>query len=174
MKIIDPKYFYNLEGRNLLAIDIGAKGGAVWNDKRQLYSMSTTNETDVMLRLLRCGYFSVIVAENVHTFGGQGIVSNGTLMQARGRWEGVVAGLGLQPIKFIEPKAWIQCYTHKKKDNFKDTKAWKNHLMQITQESQQFITITSSGISDTWMIWNYYALTLVDDNMRPIGEFQFS
>jgi hypothetical protein len=173
MKIIDPEDFYKKEGRNLLAIDIGKKGGAVWNEKGKLFSMSMTNEAEEIATLLRNIKVSTIVAENVHAWGGQGVVSSGTLMQERGRWEGAVAAFGKAPIKFIEPRAWVECFTYKKRDNFTNTDRWKKHLIEIANANCRWLALTSSGISDAWMIWNYYASIIVDDRMRPIGEFQF-
>lgn len=175
MKIIDP----TIVNDTILAVDIGQKGGVVWNYRRLgappcLFHKACDSNPYTIAAIVRQVKPTVIVAENVHIFGPQR--GGETLVESRGIWKGIAAFLGIN-IDLVDPQKWMKCYTHKKKDNFKSDKKWKDHLIAITEENAIHLLDRkgiSSGVSDAWMIWNYFAATIVNDRMSPIDEFQFS
>src|SRR5689334_5855741 len=120
---VDP----SLVNESLMAIDIGNKGGICYNmgSKIVFYPMpwDTKENPDPHLTLKKWRSISepnpdIIVAEDVHAFAGQGIVSTGTLMKNRGQIEMASAAMGLNA-NFIQPLSWIECYTMKRKKHFK-------------------------------------------------------
>ena len=117
----------------------------------------------------------IIVAEDVHTFPGQGVVSNGTLMKNRGRIEGMSAALGIQ-VHWIQPLQWIECYTLKRTKHFESKRKWKCHLAEIAKEmvDDSLVNEINLKTADAFLIWNYAASQQTEEPMTRIGfNFKF-
>lgn len=141
----------------ICAVDIGINGGICYNSTIHKNVLIEDMPPDLrgLHDILATANPDKIIAENVHTWKGQGIKSSGTLMQSKGRLEGIAVSLGCN-IEWIEPKAWIECFTMKSIKNFDSKTLWKKHLLKIAQE------ITMRGelslkTADAVLMWIYAA-----------------
>lgn len=156
---------------NILAIDIGNEGGMFSNDCTGKCFIARMPKTHRDQWMDFCGSNPhAVIAENVHTFGGQGIKSNGTLMANRGRIEGFAAALDISP-QWIEPLAWIECFTLKRSKHFATKTLWKKHLMEIARKIAPGSIVNEINLhtADAFLIWNYAASQYTEQPIRPIG-----
>lgn len=179
MKLINPK----IVNERLIAVDIGKSGGLCFNEHKTGYQLSITQMLSEigMAELFIQKMPHIAVAEDVHTFGGQGIVSSGVLMEQKGVLIGICRALRIKLV-FIQPKEWIQCYTLKGRSDFqsvrKDGKTknnitlWKKHLIEIAQSLKPDTKFTS-GTADAFLMWNYYASILVNDRLPSKNQLTF-
>jgi hypothetical protein len=173
MKFIDRLSLVNEKDISILAIDIGDKGGFVWNDTvtKELVIEPMPDDLEKQWMVFQRSGCEIIVAENVHTMPGQGIVSNGTLMRNKGVCEGMAAALGIE-IHFIEPLKWIECYTVKRTKSFSSKRYWKKHLIEIAKEmadSDLLMSLVNERTADAFLIWNYAASQQTPEPLRLMG-----
>lgn len=179
-----------LVNERLMAIDIGNAGGICVNMDELLAFHPMPEKVSDRWHLISDYSPTVIVAENVHAFAGQGIVSTGTLLKNRGQIEMAIAALDAKE-DFINPLNWIKCYTMKRKKHFKRTKEeiaeakktgeklfqWKDHLVDIAQQlvNQPLVNERiNKTTADAILIWNYYAAILAGKPLKPQGlQFTF-
>ena len=172
-----------------MAIDIGNKGGIAWNQYGIFWIVEMPSDTkekpDPNLLMKRWKAISLpepsrIVAENVHAFAGQGIVSTGTLLKNRGQVEMAAAAVGAF-LDMINPLSWIECYTMKRKKHFKlskeDKKAglptWKQHLVEIAHyvlPPDLDHSLVNERTADAILIWNFYAAKLIGKPLKKMGS----
>lgn len=163
----------NKKGLNILAIDIGNEGGMVynWNPERWFKIEPMSKELEKQWEFMAQSMADIIIAEDVHTFTGQGMVSQGTLMKNRGRVEGMAAAMGIQ-VEFINPLRWIECYTMKRKKHFITQQKWKMHLVEIAKSIMGdggWLREITLKTADAFLIWNYAASQQTDEPLRPMG-----
>ena len=179
----------SLVNETLLAIDIGNKGGLCWNDGSSVGFLEMPYDTkeNPNPRLVNEKWEAIngvmpstIVAENVHAFEGQGIVSTGTLLKNRGQVEMAAAATGAEMI-LIQPLAWISCYTMKRKKHFKRTKeeiaakmpTWKQHLAEIAMAilpAGYDLSLVNERTADAILIWNYWASVMTGNQLPKMGS----
>lgn len=173
-----------------MAIDIGNKGGICVNGAGWLQFIpmpwDTKENPDPYVvqkkwRAISDYDPSIIVAEDVHAFAGQGIVSTGTLLKNRGQIEMAAAALCIVP-NFIQPLAWISCYTMKRKKHFKRTKeeikaggvpTWKQHLVEIATAllpDGYNLSLVNERVADAILIWNYWAALKIGQPLQKKGS----
>lgn len=180
MKLINPK----IVNERLMAVDIGKSGGSCCPFGTILQLVPAT-DTYALAEIFLGRNPEIVVAENVHTFAGQGLVSSGVLMEQKGILIGICAALQIKLV-LIEPKEWIECYTLKKRSDFtiesKDGKTkpsttiWKKHLMEIAKSLNPELSTFSkftSGTADAFLMWNYYASILVNDRLPSKNQLTF-
>ena len=179
---VDPA----LVNERLMAVDIGNAGGICVNIDGKLIWESMPEDINKRWEIYRDHNPTIIVAENVHAFAGQGIVSTGTLLKNRGQVEMAIAAVGALH-EFINPLNWIKCYTMKRKKHFKRTKEelaemkkngekpfqWKDHLVSIAQDLLLVNERIDKTTADAILIWNYYAALRIQKPLKPQG-LQFS
>jgi hypothetical protein len=170
-----------------MAIDIGNKGGICCNAGQLFFipmpwdTKEKPNPNLVNEKWKAIDDFSpdTIVAEDVHAFAGQGIVSTGTLMKNRGQVEMAAAAIGAKMV-FIQPLSWIQCYTMKRKKHFKRTKeemkegfpTWKQHLVEIAMAllpEYYNRALVNERTADAILIWNFWAAQLIGKPLKKMG-----
>lgn len=172
MTFSERLHLVNEKRLNILAVDIGNEGGMFANDFKydslSMARMPKTHRGQWLKFMENCP--GVVVAENVHTFHKQGIKSNGTLMANRGRIEGFCAALDIRP-QWIEPMAWIECYTIKRKKHFTTLTLWKKHLAEIARKlaPESLVNEIDLHTADAFLIWNYAASQQTAEPMRPMG-----
>jgi hypothetical protein len=164
----------------VMAVDIGNNGGIVVNTighhQPILFDMpKSLPEAWDIFQTYEPHY---ILAENVHTWKGQGIVSQGTLLQNRGRIEGMAAAIKVD-IDFIEPLEWIRCFTIQRKKHFetnggkKSGPKWKKHLLHIAQQIGEGRFLLDLGTCDAFLMWIYAAYRYGGEPLKP-QSLQFS
>jgi hypothetical protein len=170
--------FVNEKRLNILAIDIGNNGGFAWNFHPDRCFELRVMPEDVMDRWFAAAHCSpdIIVAEDVHTIHGQGIVSNGTLMKNKGQVEGFCAAMEIEP-HWIQPLAWIQCFTLKRTKHFANKHKWKQHLIEIAKGiaygfSDSLVNEINEKTADAFLIWNYAASQQTDQPLKPPNPFK--
>jgi hypothetical protein len=173
-----------------MGVDIGNKGGICINNGPVLKFLpmpwDTKENPNKRLTIekwntINGNYPDIIVAEDVHAFAGQGIVSTGTLMKNRGQIEMAAAARGIIP-DMIQPLAWIQCYTMKRKKHFKRTKEeikrgdvpnWKQHLVEIAMAMLPLgynLSLVNERVADAILIWNYWAAQKIGQPLQKKGS----
>lgn len=160
----------------ICAVDIGLNGGVCFNTSpHSLLIYEADPNLKTMWLIINGSSPEVIVAENVHTFAGQGIKSSGTLMESKGILRGFAAAIGIE-LKLIEPLKWIETFTLKRGKHFLNTKgkkdktAWKRHLLSIakTLAPEEYHDQLNLKTADAFLIWYYYAKVLRGE-AKPIG-----
>lgn len=132
--------------------DIGAEGGFCFNGGGTITHLRMPKDSVEECRQFR--HFPVTVyAEDVHTMPGQGVVSNGSLMQRKGRLEGMALATG-RVVKWIQPITWISCFTLKRTKHFPNKGSWKNHLCDIARKLTHEDSINKQT-ADAVLIWIY-------------------
>lgn len=163
--------------RSVIGVDIGAAGGIVYNHEGRVYSWSRPSLHTIAGAVKNLNPI-MVCAENVHAFQGQGAVSTGKLLQARGQLEGVCAALNAK-LDFIEPEKWIDCYTMQRGKHFltdsgnKSTTKWKRHLLEIaaTRANKYGLLVNEIEVADAYLIWEY-ALNIVNGTpLKSKGTF---
>lgn len=164
-------HLVNEKKLNITAVDIGNEGGLCSNDFSGdvcLRRMPGTHRDQWEAFLYGCPH--VVVAENVHAMPGQGLVSTGTLLRNRGRLEGFCAALDIEP-HFIEPLAWQQCFTLKRRKHFPDKRQFKKHLMEVAKSlaPPSLVNEITLQTADAFLIWNYAASQQTEEPLKPIA-----
>lgn len=154
---------------NVTAVDIGASGSLVTLCKGfniSICEMPGGAETECNhLKFSTCG---PIYAEDVHTFPGQGVVSMGSLMQRKGRIE-AIGYCTHRKVNWIQPIAWIECFTLKRSKNFKNKREWKKHLIDIAIE-QTGIETLNLKTADAVLIWIWAAHKELGHSLTKVGS----
>lgn len=155
---------------NVLAVDIGNNGGMVGNEGNCLVIRPMPQHTKDQWAEFRSFHPRAVYAENVHTFAGQGIVSQGTLLKNRGRIEGYAAAYGAD-IQWIEPLKWIEKFTLQRRKHFTDIKKWKKHLLETAKEiaDEETLSYLTLETCDAYMMWIYAASIVAGKPLKPIG-----
>jgi hypothetical protein len=158
----------SLVNESILAFDIGNSGGLVSNCFGVLDIRKMPEDLKVLWEYVHNSGATYILAENVHAFSGQGVVSVGTLMKNRGIIEGMCAAYGVTPI-FVEPRAWIQCYTLKLKKHFKNKNMWKKYLLEIALAiaPSELHDRLNLNTADAFLIWNWAASLKTSQPLVP-------
>lgn len=170
MKVIDPLSLT----KNILAVDIGKKGGMCGNEYLQPYLKLRRTPEDLkeFVELIKWYDPELVIAENVHIYGPQ--MGGEVLVEQRGILKGVCATLDVELI-FVDPKKWMNCYTIKGKKNFKSYAKWKQHLMDIASNLDSPIADYGEKLdawtSDAMLIWNYQAAIEIDEPLPHRGQF---
>lgn len=192
--LIDPI----LVNESLLAIDIGLKGGLVlsdsfhrfnfWKMPTQKEEYGTEGKTRDRLDLPRLwdliagSTADVIVAEDVRQFPGQGIAGGGTFMIQKGVLIGMAAAC-CKRIEFIEPQAWIHCYTYKRSKFFvneagnKSKDLWKAYLLELAQgiATDEIKGQLDLSTADAFLMWNYQAAKMIGQPLEKMTmQLKFS
>lgn len=173
MILTDRITLVNEKKLTILAIDIGNDGGMVfnWTPEPWLAVHEMPKEIEDQWKFMSSAQADIIVAEDVHTFPGQGIVSNGTLLKNRGRVEGMATALGIQ-IHWIQPLQWIECYTLKRTKHFSNKKQWKKHLVQIAKDlmdDDEMKALVNEKTADALLIWNYAASQQTPEPLKKMA-----
>lgn len=160
---------------NILAIDIGNKGGLVWNHHPDKSLEIRDMPEDVMDRWFATalGNPDIIIAEDVHPFHGQGVVSTGTLMQNKGQVEGFASAMEIE-IHWIQPIQWIECFTLKRTKHFSNKPQWKRHLIEIAKSiaDGSFVNEINDKTADAFLMWNYAASQQTEHPLKPLSPFK--
>lgn len=168
----DRIFLVNEKNLKILAIDIGNEGGMVfnWHPEPWLAIHDMPERIEDQWKFMVSSDADIIVAEDVHTFPGQGIVSNGTLLKNRGRIEGMAAAMGIE-VHWIQPLQWIECYTLKRVKHFKYKRDWKKHLAEIAKEMacDDMIEHINLRTADAFLIWNYAASQQTPEPLRKMA-----
>lgn len=162
----------------IMAVDIGNKGGFCCNCGH-IFVTEMPEDVNLRWKVFNDQRPSTVVAENVHAFKGQGIVSTGTLLKNRGQVEMAAAALGVKMV-FIQPLAWIECYTMKRKKHFKPSKAerlagapiWKEHLVEICLAvlPECYHYLVNDKTADAILIWNFFAAQKIGQPLKKMGS----
>lgn len=174
--IVEP----SLSLPRILAVDLGKKGGMVWNTSETGAFMSVAKmPEDIFERasLIKSVVPDIIVAENVRIWAGFDIAAGATFMIGRGFLDGVAATMRIK-VDYIEPLSWIECYTMKRQKNFtklskgrevSDKAAWKNHLLELAHKlDSTLVNEITLDTCDALLIWNFIARKLANP-MKKIG-----
>lgn len=161
-----------------MAVDIGDKGGFCCNCG-QVFVNEMPESVNERWKIVEESKPIIMVAENVHAFAGQGIVSTGTLLKNRGQVEMAAAAINAK-MDFIQPLAWIECYTMKRKKHFKRTKeeikvglpTWKQHLQEIALAvfPECYGYLVNEKTADAMLIWNFWAAKLIGEPLKKMGR----
>jgi hypothetical protein len=138
------------------AVDIGANGGIVYREPGNLcLDIIEMPKTPKMECQIITESYGNLYAEDVHPFRGQGVVSIGSLMQRKGRLEGMCL-VHETLIIWIQPLQWIECFTLKRSKNFSTKTLWKKHLrdMAIKLTGIESINLKTA---DAVLIWIWAA-----------------
>lgn len=151
-KFIEPSFV----NETFMAVDIGLKGGIVYNEFDRL--VIEEMKPDLKWLWGRIQAPQHLVAENVYTMPKQGIVSAGTLMEAKGIIRGMCAAADIEP-DLIQPLKWIEVYTLKRRKHFDDKPQWKKHLLQVALEicPETYREQINLKTCDAFLIWNWAA-----------------
>lgn len=167
--------FVNEKNLSILAIDIGNEGGMVynWYPQTNIEIRPMSKELHENWMVMAGAMANIIVAEDVHTFHGQGLVSSGTLMKNRGRIEGMAAALDIE-VHWIQPVQWIECYTLKRTKHFKHKRDWKKHLAEIAKEmvDDSLVNEITLKTADAFLIWNYAASQHTEQPLKQLNPFK--
>lgn len=162
--MIDP----SLVNERITAVDIGNSGGIVANTHTGMDTWNMPSDPKILWAIFKFAKPEIVVAEDVHTFAGQGLVSSGTLMKNKGILIGVASSFGLD-VEFIEPMAWIKCYTLKRSTHFEKKKQWKEHLMSKANEIRGDKYPLNLQTTDAFLIWNYRASISIGKPLKSLG-----
>lgn len=171
---LDLKYLVN-EKSNIMAVDIGNEGGYCFNGNGIDIRITPIPEClRKQFEILGFPDPDFIIAENVHTMPGQGVVSQGTLLKNRGRLEGMAAAINCV-IRWIEPSVWQRCFTIKRKKHFENTRAWKRHLIEQALEilPEEYHHLINLKTCDAFLIWYYAAHIEVARPLSDKGQLTF-
>ena len=135
-------------------VDIGKSGAIVANSGGQVYLAKMPEDTEVRVKIIKNAAPDIVYAEAVHTWRGQGIVSNGSLMEQKGFIHGVASALQI-PIKWVEPLRWMECFTIKRTKHFDTTRQWKGHLAEIAKEfsPDYLLDVINRETADAYLMW---------------------
>lgn len=177
MKLIKPNRVNESHWCRVLGVDLGKTGGMCGQDGDKLRILPMAGTPKDRAADIADYDPKVVVMEKVHSFPGQGSVSTGTLMEGKGVIIGICAAMRI-PITWIEPKLWIGAYTRKKSADFKNKDHWKKHLVEIAESILTPDVVTTnihltSGMADSFLIWNYYASIVVNERLAPLNELRF-
>ncbi len=148
-------------------VDIGASGGIACRlfGTVSLHDMPSVPHDEYYLIRNSTG---PIYAEDVHPFKGQGVVAVGSLMQRKGRIEAFGYSLGRE-LKWIEPMAWIECFTLKSKKNFETRTLWKKHLLEIARGIEPMMQLNLKT-ADAFLIWIWAAHKELGHSLTKVGS----